>query len=336
VIVLPIYFFWQGPIKLGHRDGEWEPFDLVSRDECAESHSYFVLRRKKPERYWWGWYATETSPLETLYSRSPIMSVQIQNPSLQIQRSYTPLNLSSEEIHLVIKRYADGDLSRFLFNLTPGRATVWVKQGRQEWDFRDGEWDHVVFVCGGTGITPAFQLALSALQRQKLKAGEDPNAKRTRFTILASAQDAKSILLRQELGTVNHVHGDGLLRVRYFIDRMPKGVKLPEDIQQGPVTEKAIRQALALDRGEKKGWFGFGGEDKETALGGKTMVLVCGTDGFTRYVAGEHGGVAGKQGVKGGLLKNINGIEVFKMLESPNAVQPKKVTDSNLPVGNVA
>jgi len=250
------------------------------------------------------------------------MSVQIQNPSLQIQRSYTPLNLSSEEIHLVVKRYADGELSRFLHVLTPGRASVWVKQGRQEWTFHDGDWDHVLFIVGGTGITPAFQLALSALQRQKLKAHEDPSLGRTRFTILAAARNAESMLLRREFATVNHVHGDGLLNVKYFLDSVPKGVKLPEDIQFGPITEKAIRQALTPPQGEKKGWFSWGGS-KAADGGGKTMVLVCGTDGFTRYIAGEHGGVSTKQGVKGGLLKDINGIEVFKMLETPNETQPQ-------------
>ena len=263
------------------------------------------------------------------------MSVQIQNPSLQIQRSYTPLNLSSEEIHLVVKRYADGELSRFLHALTPGRAIVWVKQGRQEWTFRDGDWDHVLFIVGGTGITPAFQLALSALQRQKSKAHEDPGLRRTRFTILAAAKDAESMLLRGEFSTVNHVHGDGLLKVNYFLDSVPKGVKLPEDIQLGPITEKAIRRALTPPQGEKKGWFSWGG-GKAVDGGEKTMVLVCGTDGFTRYIAGEHGGVSTKQGIKDGLLKDIKGIEIFKMLETPNEAQSQtKKDDSSRPVMKV-
>jgi ferredoxin-NADP reductase len=58
--------------------------------------------------------------------RSPIMSLKIKNPSLEIERSYTPLNLSPNEIHLVVKRYAEGELSRFLHILTPGVVTVWV------------------------------------------------------------------------------------------------------------------------------------------------------------------------------------------------------------------
>jgi ferredoxin-NADP reductase len=256
------------------------------------------------------------------------MSVQIQNPSLQIQRSYTPINLSSEEIHLVVKRYADGELSRFLHVLTPGQAVVWVKQGRQEWDFGDGDWDHVLCIVGGTGITPAVQLVLSALQRQKLKAKQDPSLKRTRFTILAAARNAESMLLRRDLAAVNHVHGDGLLNVKYFLDAVPKGVKLPDDIQLGPITEKSICQALAPHNKQKKGWFSWGAGRKGGTLE-RTMVLVCGTDGFTAYVAGEHGGVVAKQGIKGGLLKDISGIQVFKMLETPNEDQSQKKQEAS-------
>src|SRR5579862_116593 len=59
VIVIPILVIWDGPIKTNHVDGEYEAFDLVERQEIAPGHSYFVLKRKKPERYWWAWYEKE-------------------------------------------------------------------------------------------------------------------------------------------------------------------------------------------------------------------------------------------------------------------------------------
>ena len=317
VFALPVIILWDGPRKVNHVDGEYEPFDLVERVEITQGHSYFILKRQKPTKYWWAWYEKDIRENSFLATRTPIMSLRIKNPNLEIQRSYTPLNLSSEEIHLLIKRYPNGELSRFLHILTPGRATVWVNQGRQEWDFVDGEWDHVVFIAGGTGITPAFQLCLNALQRQKLRGEVDPTIKKTRFTVLAAAKNAECLLLRNEFATIDKLHGDGLLNVKYFLDKISKEMKLPNDVQPGPITEKVIRETV--HPAQSKGWFR---RDEKKDHEKKVIILVCGPDGFTKYISGEHGGVASKQGVKGGLLKDVEGIEVFKLLESRDEDMP--------------
>ena len=251
------------------------------------------------------------------------MSVKIKNPSLEIERSYTPLNLSPNEIHLVVKRYAEGELSRFLHILTPGVATVWVKQGRTEWTYEEGKWDHIVFVVGGTGITPAFQLCLNGLQRQKMKGEVYPDKKKTKFTVLAATRDVKSVLLREEFKTISKLYGDGNLQVKYFLDTVPKGTKLPADIVQGPITEKVIHDSIRPT--PVRGWLDWRKPAKTVKPEEENvMVLVCGPDGFTQYVAGPHGGVVSKQGVKGGLLQNVEGVEVFKLLESRDVDDPVK------------
>lgn len=315
VIALPLYVLWEGPIKLNHIDGEYEPFDLVERHEIAPGHSYIVLKRQTPKKYWWAWYEKEIPEPMTVASRMPIMSLRIKNPNLEIQRSYTPLNLSPNEIHLLVKRYPNGELSRYLHLLTPGLATVWVNQGRNEWVYNEGEWDHIVFVVGGTGITPAFQLCLNALQQQKLRSQQEPtDKKKTRFSILAATRDPKSILLREEFKQVEEKFGEGCLHVEYFVDEAPKGLKLPGDIHPGPITEKIIHETICPS--PSKGWFNSRKRKAVRPGGENVMVLVCGPDGFTRYISGEHGGVASKQGTKGGLLANVEGITLFKLLES--------------------
>ena len=236
------------------------------------------------------------------------MSVRIKNPSMEIQRAYTPLNLSTEEIHLVVKRYSDGELSKYLHVLTPGVATVWVNQGFKEWEYKEGQWDHVVFVAGGTGITPAFQLCLIALQRQKFF----PSGRRTRLSVLAATKSPATILLREDFMDMKRNHG-GLLDVKYFVDSVPKGSTLPEDVFQGPITEKVIRDTICPPT---KGLLGWRSRKGLVVPHEKTLVLVCGPDQFTRYIAGPHGSVKSKQGPKGGLLNNVEGIEVFKMLET--------------------
>ena len=251
------------------------------------------------------------------------MSVKIKNPSLEIQRSYTPLNLSPNEIHLIVKRYAEGELSRFLHILTTGVATVWVKQGRHEWVYEDGKWDHIIFVAGGTGITPAFQLCLNGLQREKLKGD---TKKKTKFTVLAATRDVKTVLLREEFKTIDKLYGDGNLSVKYFLDTVAKGTELPEDMLQGPITEKVIHDTIRPR--PVRGWLDWRQQPTKvvTPKDENVMVLVCGPDGFTRYVAGAHGGVVSKQGVKGGLLRNVEGIELFKMLESRDVEEPVTTT----------
>ncbi len=168
-------------------------------------------------------------------------------------------------------------------------------------------------------ITPAFQLCLNALQRQKLRGEVDAGLKKTKFTVLAAARNAESLLLRNEFQMVDKVHGDGLLTVKYFLDTVLKGIKLPNDVQLGPITEKVIRDAISPP--SSKGWFNWQNQ-KSAVTGMKTIVLVCGPDGFTKYISGEHGGAVSRQGEKGGLLKNVDGIEVFKMLDSRDGETP--------------
>ena len=212
---------------------------------------------------------------------------------------------------------------------------MWVNQGRQEWVYREGEWDHVVFVCGGTGITPAYQLCSTAMERQRILEdavkGKDGGWRKTRFSVVCAVRDVSSILLRDEFRDVKRQFGeDGLLDVRYYVDSLSStttasGNKLPGDVLPGPITEKVIWETIKPSKKEKPlgwtGWFQRSEKKKEddkklVVQDEKVMVLVCGPDGFTRYIAGPHGGVAPRQGPKGGLLTNVEGIELFKLLES--------------------
>jgi len=138
------------------------------------------------------------------------------------------------------------------------------------------------------------------------------------------------VLLREEFNVIKQAHGDGYLDVKYFVDRVDKGTKLPDDIQQGPITEKIIRESIAGPSSGLLSWR----KSKNVSPQGRVMVLVCGPDGFTKYIAGEHGGVTEKQGVKGGLLEKVEGIEVFKLLESRNEefVQPPSTKPSKMPI----
>ncbi|SCV70232.1 BQ2448_1626 [Microbotryum intermedium] len=119
-----------------------------------------------------------------------IHSIFVKQPELQIQRPYTPLNTtflqpssfsedSSSTIQLLIKRYDDGEVSRYLHRLGPGdqvqiRGPVLTTELARV--------DRIVFIAGGTGITPAHQTITSFLQHPS---ADPPPA----ISILYAAQD---------------------------------------------------------------------------------------------------------------------------------------------------
>ncbi|KAK9898131.1 hypothetical protein P389DRAFT_193191 [Cystobasidium minutum MCA 4210] len=101
---------------------------------------------------------------------TPLQAIYVRQPELQIQRAYTPLSLegfkveADEErsIELLIKRYRDGEVSSYVHRQGPGDQ-LWVRGPVRTWTLPDA--DELIFIAGGTGLTPLIQL-LS--QREKL------------------------------------------------------------------------------------------------------------------------------------------------------------------------
>lgn len=85
-----------------------------------------------------------------------IVSVWLKQPDLQIQRAYTPLEAGvffdggkgERRLELLVKRYADGELSRWLHRLSVGDS-VGVRGGVLTWATPQ-VCDEVVFVSGLT------------------------------------------------------------------------------------------------------------------------------------------------------------------------------------------
>ncbi|PWN54426.1 hypothetical protein IE53DRAFT_382984 [Violaceomyces palustris] len=132
--------------------------------------------------------------------RLRIRSVYFKEPSLQIERAYTPLydtllgtksrSLSPRDdpplLEFLIKRYTDGELGRYAHRLGLGDK-VEVRGPLDTWSWswqsrkphygsssvsKDEQLpDEVVMIVGGTGITPAFQLLTSVLGRPSSEQG---------------------------------------------------------------------------------------------------------------------------------------------------------------------
>lgn len=72
-----------------------------------------------------------------LARRLSIFSYYVKEPSLQVERAYTPLHYFAREdlrtLSFVIKRYVDGEMSRYLHRLRPG-ATISLRGPVPTWE----------------------------------------------------------------------------------------------------------------------------------------------------------------------------------------------------------
>ncbi|ORY90191.1 hypothetical protein BCR35DRAFT_299760 [Leucosporidium creatinivorum] len=125
-------------------------------------------------------------PKELLDPTNPpyeaIQSLFVMQPDLQIQRAYTPLCAACfdpkgpAEVDLIVKRYADGEASRYIHRLGPGDQ-IKIRGPVITWYYGQKQFDEVVFIVGGTGISPALQYIESTLSHPANPSAPQPSIK---------------------------------------------------------------------------------------------------------------------------------------------------------------
>jgi NAD(P)H-flavin reductase len=260
-----------------------------------------------------------------LVERLRIRSVYIKEPSLVIERAYTPLYdtmpgtvsraaaeaRSRGTLELLVKRYADGELGRYLFRLG-GSSGVEVRGPVATWDVRRDSGgvlpDEIVLVVGGTGITPAYQLLTSVLGSPDTTArGEVP-----RFSVLYAVRSLESALLVEELGALA-AGNPGRLSVALFAERgvggwggwgrvarWVGGTRRDGTVAGMPVYASRITGAH------------LGALAPRAA---SQLVLVCGPDDMVAALAGAKAADGRGQGALGGTLGALGytRAQVFKL-----------------------
>ncbi|CAL8583229.1 mitochondrial peripheral inner membrane protein [Xanthoria parietina] len=271
-------------------------------------------------------------------SKKGIWSVQIKHPLLTIARLYTPiptilrdpyahtlgekanyhsLNPQDNQLRFLIRNHPEGELSRFLSRLQPG-ARIELRGPYQEFEFPE-DLDQVVFLAGGTGISPALQMAHTLLEDRSA-------APKPRMTILWAnrlAEDCKG-------GSIEPPHRpDGLLqqawRSMFGYDDPQLAISPVPSLEDSPV----VRELSALEL-RHPGYFkvGYFADDKQRFISdrdiqahvqkvgsyqnqrpsdgrsGKNLIMVSGPDGFVEHFAGPKVWSEGRelQGTLGGLL----------------------------------
>ncbi|GAA5934580.1 hypothetical protein JCM10213_002018 [Rhodosporidiobolus nylandii] len=260
----------------------WTPVKIQSVERLTPETSLFRLevpRSLLPQ-------ALEGDP-----TARPILSLFVKEPNLQIQRAYTPLSATSfsssgpTTLDLVIKRYSDGEASRYLHRLGPGDEMI-VRGPSVTWYYRPEEWDEVVFVVGGTGVSPAYQLLHDTFLPSN---ASSPSPS---LNVVYASPSPSRILLRQELDALTaRADEQKDVKVQYLVDRLDAEsgkAGLPTGTEVGFLDKKKLEKAIGR-RGQQ---------------GKRRVVVVCGPEGMLNAVAGPRGRNF-SQGPVGGILQEL-------------------------------
>jgi NAD(P)H-flavin reductase len=296
------------------------PYTLIAKHQISPSSSIFILRPPASDR--------AVTQLAKIWNEgNGLWSVQAKQPQLQIGREYTPLpptkllggepSIEKEaDIHLLIRREKNGEMTTYLDNL-PIESTISLRGPYQ--DVRiPKEVDEVLFLAGGTGISPALQVAHIMAKRPGTKVhvmwanrkGDEcsgasvasaNSGNRGIFSGLTSLWNSSAVpavtkrdkgLVVQILEEMKNTSPKGQFSVHYYVDE-----------EDSFIRSKEVKQILA--------------NKPNTAGEGRKLIMVSGPEGFVDYWAGRKHHEAGReaQGPLAGRLGSmeLNGWKVWKL-----------------------
>ncbi|CAG8577109.1 1352_t:CDS:2 [Ambispora leptoticha] len=234
----------------------------------------------------------------------PVSScVHVKDPSLQIMREYTPISpiVKNDEllyIDLLVKRYENGQVSRYIHGLSVGDLME-IRGPVITFQYRENMYKALGMICGGTGITPMYQIIKHILNTPSDK---------TKISLIYANQSIDEILLRKELDILSKKHPDQF-KVYYTIDNAPSSSSWNQGI--GYITSEMIKQNMpppsssSLSNIDDKN----SNKDDDNSI----LILVCGPDGLMKSISGRRARDM-SQGRLRGLLKKLgyNENQVFK------------------------
>jgi cytochrome-b5 reductase len=190
-----------------------------------------------------------------------------------IIRAYTPVSPSytKGELTFLIKRYNGGNVSKHIHSLSPGDHLA-IKGPISKWPYKMNEFDEVILIGGGSGITPLYQVLDHALADR---------ANKTKFKLLYANVTENDILIREELDALKKKHPNNF-DVVHVLSNPEKNWTGP----QGYISADIIKTYVG-----------------PASLAEKIKIFVCGPPGQVAAIAGNKAGM--KQGDLGGILKEL-------------------------------
>ncbi|CAE6464485.1 unnamed protein product [Rhizoctonia solani] len=158
-------------------DTKFTPLKIVSSKPASENSKIITL-------------AVPPHLMPNESALAPVFSIYIKDSDIQVQRPYTPLKGIDDNgnMNFWIKRYADGEVSRWLHSKNEGDELE-VRGPVRTIDLKDGDYDEVIMISGGTGVTPFVQLL------DHIFAGRTPNSRplKTHYTLLHSSPNPAAL-----------------------------------------------------------------------------------------------------------------------------------------------
>jgi len=188
-----------------------------------------------------------------------------------LEKSYSPVSHPGADgfMDLIVKSYpprAGGGVGSFLCNMQVGETMLGSVKSKRVMHGDAavlGRWSHIGLVAGGTGIAPLLQIARLVLESPA------PSDASTSVRLLSINRHEEDILAREAIEALRAAH-PARFKVAYSLtgNRVPEGWAGHTGRGNGAM----VAAALPPPTGD-----------------GKTMVLVCGTDGFVAHWGGPVG-----------------------------------------------
>ncbi|KAF7331847.1 NADH-cytochrome B5 reductase [Mycena kentingensis (nom. inval.)] len=242
----------------------------------------------------------------------PIWSVYIKDDDIQVERPYTPLHGIDDEGRMLfwVKQYPKGEVGRWLHSKHVG-DTLEFRGPLTTWNWKEDDWDEVVMLSGGTGITPFFQLVNWVFSSSA--------PKKTRYTLLHSSRTPAELPPPEIVRPLRDLSTrfPDKFTLELFVDTQ-EGTHSEEDraLRVGRIDKKDIRRCLGY-----RGWPWFGKPASK-----RTLFLVCGPEPMISALAGPYGRNL-SQGEVGGALGQLGVSMNNDLFGDWDGDQPPKLTD---------
>ncbi|KAG9219245.1 hypothetical protein CCMSSC00406_0001655 [Pleurotus cornucopiae] len=266
------------------------PATLLSSETC--NHDTKLIKLNIPKHL---------IPVDgSLHGCRPIWSIFVKDDDIQVERPYTPLEGIDEEGNMLlwVKAYPKGEVGRWLHSKKPNEQ-IEIRGPLQTWLWNENEWDEVVMISGGTGITPFYQLFHSVIRPAGSTSG-------TRFTLLHSSRtpsDFPPPLMMRQLMDYAEQHSDRF-RLGLFVDSDDGSAASRNTFREGRINLEAVRKYTEPD--SPQNWWNraFSSSKPTTSPQRRILFLVCGPEPMISAIAGPYGRNF-SQGPVGGILAEL-------------------------------
>ncbi|KAJ2247855.1 hypothetical protein GGH97_001964 [Coemansia sp. RSA 475] len=254
---------------------KYSPHTLINTTPLTSDTTLFRFRTNRPR------FDSDTEKHIDEIIAQGVWSIDIKDHLVQTYRTYTPVDYKIGEVDderglregycdFVVKRYANGSLSRFLHNTRVGDQ-VEMRGPHVSWPYTANTYRRVYMVAGGTGITPMVQLIKRAIA--------DPSDS-TKFSLLYGSTTEDDILCREQLDAI--------------AEQVPERLAIEYLVDQGPATVARVGRPDTKSVGRLVEGF------DQT----KDVVLVCGPDAMMHAVSGTRP-IGPAQGPLRGVLRDL-------------------------------